>query len=105
LLSCPGAFSARNIQVWQIVMTHAGGDTFAGASIDQTVPGSEPVSVVICDRCYQQLVGALRRELFFSLKEAQVVIENWRQEYSTVRPHSSLNKRTPGPEAILILAI
>jgi hypothetical protein len=32
------------------------------------------------------------------LKEAKVVIENWRREYNTVRPHSSLNDRPPAPE-------
>ena len=37
-------------------------------------------------------------EIFFSLKEAQVVIENWRQHYNKVRPHSSLGGRPPAPE-------
>jgi len=46
----------------------------------------------------------LNREVFFSLKEAKVVIENWRQEYNTIRPHSSLNGLPPAPEAILPLA-
>ena len=32
----------------------------------------------------------LNGELFYSLKEAQVVIEQWRQHYNTQRPHSSL---------------
>jgi transposase InsO family protein len=45
----------------------------------------------------------LNRELLFTLKEAQVVIENWRREYNTIRPHSSLNDRPPAPEAILPL--
>jgi len=31
----------------------------------------------------------LNREIFYSLKEAQVLIEQWRQEYNTVRPHRS----------------
>ena len=43
----------------------------------------------------------LNRELFFTLKEAKIVIENWRREYNTIRPHSSLNNRPPAPEAIL----
>jgi len=43
----------------------------------------------------------LNREVFSTLKEAKVVIENWRQEYNTVRPHSSLNGLPPAPEAIL----
>jgi transposase InsO family protein len=39
-------------------------------------------------------------EIFYNLKEAKVLIENWRQEYNTVRPHSSLGYRPPAPEAI-----
>ena len=33
----------------------------------------------------------LNREIFDTLWEAQVLIERWRMEYNTVRPHSSLN--------------
>lgn len=44
----------------------------------------------------------LARELFYSLKEAQILIERWRREYNTVRPHSSLGYRPPAPEAIVI---
>jgi transposase InsO family protein len=47
----------------------------------------------------------LNREVFFTLKEAKVVIENWRRQYNTIRPHSSLNYRPPAPEAILPLAL
>ena len=39
-------------------------------------------------------------ELFYSLKEAQVLIERWRQHYNTVRPHSALGYRPPAPQAI-----
>lgn len=42
----------------------------------------------------------LNRELFDTLLEAQVLIERWRHEYNTVRPHSSLGYRPPAPEAI-----
>jgi len=42
----------------------------------------------------------LNREVFSTLKEAKVVIEKWRQEYNTIRPHSSLNGLPPAPEAI-----
>jgi putative transposase len=37
----------------------------------------------------------LNRELFASLREAQVIVEQWRQEYNERRPHSSLGYRTP----------
>jgi len=43
----------------------------------------------------------LDREIFTTLKEAKVLIEQWRQEYNQVRPHSSLGYRPPAPEAIL----
>ena len=41
----------------------------------------------------------LNGEIFYSLKEAQVVIEKWRVEYNTKRPHSSLGYRPPAPAA------
>jgi putative transposase len=43
----------------------------------------------------------LNGEIFYSLKEAQVVIERWRVHYNTVRPHSSLGYRPPAPQTIL----
>lgn len=42
----------------------------------------------------------LNREIFETLLEAQVLIERWRIEYNTVRPHSSLGYRPPAPETI-----
>ena len=49
--------------------------------------------------------GTLRYELldvewFDTLLEAKVLIERWRVEYNTIRPHSSLGYRPPAPEAI-----
>jgi putative transposase len=43
----------------------------------------------------------LNGEIFYTLKEAQVLIERWRLEYNTFRPHSSLKYRPPAPEAWL----
>lgn len=37
----------------------------------------------------------LNSELFFSLPEARAVVEDWRMEYNTVRPHSSLGRIPP----------
>ena len=42
----------------------------------------------------------LNREIFYSLKEAQVLIEQWRRHYNEVRPHSSLGYRPPAPATI-----
>jgi transposase InsO family protein len=40
----------------------------------------------------------LNGEIFYTLKEAQVLIEAWRRHYNTIRPHSALNYRPPAPE-------
>ena len=52
--------------------------------------------------------GKLRDELlngetFYSLKEAQVMLERWRIHYNTKRPHSSLNYRPPAPEVFSVI--
>ena len=39
----------------------------------------------------------LNGEIVYSLKEAQIVIENWHVEYNTKRPHSALGHRPPAP--------
>lgn len=41
----------------------------------------------------------LNGEIFYSLKEAQIVIEKWRVLYNTLRPHSALGYRPPAPAA------
>ena len=42
----------------------------------------------------------LNGEIFTTLLEARVLIENWRREYNQIRPHSSLRYRPPAPQAI-----
>jgi transposase InsO family protein len=49
--------------------------------------------------------GKLRNELldmeiFDTLLEAQVLVEDWRKHYNHVRPHSSLGFKPPAPEAV-----
>lgn len=44
----------------------------------------------------------LNGEIFDTLLEAKVLIERWRVEYNTIRPHSALGYRPPAPEALLI---
>ena len=43
----------------------------------------------------------LNGEIFYTLKEAQVVIEHWRNHYNTRRPHSALGYRPPAPEVVM----
>ena len=40
----------------------------------------------------------LNAEIFDTMQEAVVLIENWRVYYNTIRPHSSLSYRPPAPE-------
>lgn len=42
----------------------------------------------------------LNGEIFYCLKEAKAVIEQWRRHYNTKRPHSSLNYRSPAPQTL-----
>ncbi len=42
----------------------------------------------------------LNAEMFNTLAEAKVLIEQWRVHYNTLRPHSSLGYRPPAPELI-----
>ena len=44
----------------------------------------------------------LDREVFDTLLEAKVLIERWRGEYNTVRPHSALGYRPPTPEVVRV---
>jgi putative transposase len=46
----------------------------------------------------------LNREIFTTLTEAKILIEQWRKEYNQVRPHSSLGYQPPAPETILAVA-
>jgi len=43
----------------------------------------------------------LNTEIFYTLREAQVLIEQWRRHYNEVRPHSSLGYRPPAPRAVI----
>ena len=54
--------------------------------------------------------GALKAEERLSEKsllelEAKVLAERWKREYNTFRPHSSLDYKSPAPEAILCPAL
>ena len=40
-------------------------------------------------------------EIFYSLREAEILIESWRRHYNTVRPHASLGYRPPAPEVFI----
>lgn len=84
-------FVAKELREW---LTHVGSGTL------YIEPGS-PWENGYCESFNGKLRDeCLNGEIFYSLKEAQIVIENWRTEYNTVRPHSSLGYRPPAPLAI-----
>ncbi len=51
------------------------------------------------DACFRDEL--LNGEIFYILKEAQIIIEEWRKHYNTKRPHSALEYRPPVPETIV----
>ena len=52
------------------------------------------------NRC-QATDELLNGEVFYTLREAQILIERWRHHYNTVRPHSALRYRPPAPESMM----
>ena len=58
------------------------------------LPGSWDIAAELRDEC-------LNQEILYSLKEAQVVIGQWRKHYNTIRPHSVLNYRPPAPQTYI----
>ncbi len=43
----------------------------------------------------------LNGEIFYSLREAEIIIESWRRHYNAIRPHVSLGYRPPAPEVVV----
>ena len=72
-----------------------------GAKTAYIEPGS-PWENGYCESFNSKLRDELLNgEIFYSLKEAEVVIESWRRHNNTKRPHSSLGYRPPAPEVVL----
>ena len=44
-------------------------------------------------------------EIFYTLKEACIIIESWRRHDHTIRPHASLGYRPPAPEVLVPLSV
>ena len=43
----------------------------------------------------------LNGEIFYTLREAQIVIESWRRHFNTIRPHESLGYKPPAPDVFV----
>ena len=75
--------------------------TAVGAKTAYIEPGS-PWEIRYCESFNARFRDELlNREIFYSLREAQIIIEEWRKHYNTKRPHSALGYRPPAPEAII----
>jgi putative transposase len=75
--------------------------TAVGAKCAFIEPGS-PWENGYCESFNSKLRDELLNgEIFYSLAEAKVIIEGWRQHYNTQRPHSSLGYKPPAPEVVL----
>jgi transposase InsO family protein len=85
-------FIAKSVREWIAAV---------GAKTAYIEPGS-PWENGYCESFNSKLRDELLNgEIFYSLKEAQVIIEGWRQHYNTIRPHSSLRYKPPAPEALV----
>ena len=86
-------FIARTLREWIAAV---------GAQTAYIEPGS-PWENGYCESFNSKLRDELLNgEIFYSLTEAQVLIEAWRRHFNAVRPHSALNYRPPAPEAIIL---
>ena len=85
-------FVARAVQGWI---------TAVGARTAYIAPGSPWENGYVESFNARLRDELLDSEIFYSLREAQVVIESWRQHYNTVRPHASLGYRAPAPEVFV----
>jgi Integrase core domain len=52
-------------------------------------------------RTESRLYELLNGEIFYTLREAQIVIESWRRHYNTIRPHASIGYKPPAPEVFV----
>jgi len=85
-------FVAKAVQAWI---------TAVGANTAYIAPGSPWENGYIESFNARLRDELLNGEIFYTLKEARIVIESWRRHYNTIRPHASLGYRAPAPEVIV----
>ncbi|MDD5703812.1 MAG: IS3 family transposase [Dehalococcoidales bacterium] len=88
-------FTAKAVRKW---LNHLGVKTLF---IEKGSPWENGYIESFNGKMRDELLG---REIFTTLEEAKVLIEQWRRHYNQVRPHSAKNYRPPAPEAILTTA-
>jgi len=85
-------FVAKSVQQWI---------TAVGAKTAYIAPGSPWENGFIESFNARLRDELLDGEIFYSIKEARIVIESWRRHYNTVRPHASLRYKPPAPEVFI----
>jgi transposase InsO family protein len=85
-------FTAKAVQDWIAAV---------GAKTAYIAPGSPWENGFIESFNARLRDELLDGEIFYSLKEAQIVIESWRRHYNTLRPHGSLGYKPPAPEVFV----
>jgi len=73
---------------------HGRTDIFTARQASEAPPRGESFNARVRDEL-------LNGELFYSLKEARIIIESWRRHYNGIRPHSSLGYKAPAPEVFV----
>ena len=85
-------FVARALQDWIAAV---------GATTAYIAPGSPWENGFIESFNARLRDELLDGEIFYTLREAQIVIESWRRHYNAVRPHASLGYNAPAPEVFV----
>ena len=85
-------FIAQSVQKWI---------TAVGAKTAYITPGSPWENGYIESFNARLRDELLNGEIFYSLREAQILIESWRRHYNGVRPHASLGDRPLAPEVFV----
>ena len=65
--------------------------------MSRAVPGKAAVSKAVPGKLRDEVLNA---EVFNTLLEARVLIEQWRVHHNTIRPHPSVGYRPPAPEGV-----
>jgi transposase InsO family protein len=85
-------FIAKAVQEWIAAV---------GAKTAYIAPGSPWENGFIASFNARLRDELLDGEIFYSLKEAKIVIESWRRHYNTLRPHGSIGYKPPAPEVFV----
>jgi len=87
-------FIAKSVREWI---------TAAGAKTAYIEPGSPWENGYIESFNARLRDELLNGEIFYTLREAQIVIESWRRHYNSIRPHASLGYKPPAPEVFVLV--